>query len=238
VLRQRWIDAREEPHHVAEVLPEVLLRLAVLRRHHHLREVDDDGPVVGQENVELREVSVDEVGREHLDDLSADRQVQPERLLRRDMRVDQPRRHPALGITDDLHQQHAFVKQDRPRHSNSGRVQLRQRVGLGRLPRLLRGLAAELGAAVHRPLGAAVAHGPPLAVPRVILEAAKLASLVELGGDGLPPVAHQPDLCFFPGLQLAVDLVDDSVFENFLQTIHYSLIVPPLGLPRPRSLLT
>jgi hypothetical protein len=223
VLLQRRVDRRKEAHQVAEVAPKILLGPRVLRRRHHLGKVDDHRAAHARQNVELRQVAMNEVGGQHLDDLAAKEQVHRAGLLGGQPRVDQPRRDPALCVADHLHQQHAFVEQHGLRHANARRVQGEHRVGFGRLPRLFRGLATERRALVHRALGAGVSHLAAFLVARVVLEAAKLARLVDLRGDGLTAVAHQPDLSLFAGLQLLKDFVDDAFFEELLQPLHLSL---------------
>ena len=76
VLGDGWIEAGEEAQQVAQVPPEVPLRLGILCCRYHLREIDDHRTVGPQQNVELREVAVDQVGGEDLDDFRTELQVQ------------------------------------------------------------------------------------------------------------------------------------------------------------------
>ena len=119
-----------------------------------------------------------------------------------------------FGVEDQLHQQHALVEEHRPRDADALSVELEERVGLDRLPGLFLGGASEAAAAFDRALGAAVPDRAPLLVFGVVLEAALIALLVDLGGQHLAAVAHQEDVGLLAALQLGHDLVEDPFREQ------------------------
>src|SRR5581483_11152020 len=67
---ERGGEAGEEVRHVGDVALDEPASLVVVRDRHGLREVDDDRPSRGEEDVVRREVAVDPAGDEHLLDLA------------------------------------------------------------------------------------------------------------------------------------------------------------------------
>src|SRR6266545_1964140 len=211
---ERGVVRGEEAAQVLEVALEERLGLAVVRGPDDLRKVDHDRAVRADEHVVRREVAVDEVAAEHPHGLRAEVGVHRRRVLAGDAGVHEPGRRVAVGVEDELHEEDALVEHHRTRDAHPRGVQRVERVGLLRLPLLLRGGLAEPAAPGHRALRPRVADLAPLAVDRVVPERPRQARLVHLRSDRLAAVANDPEIGLLAALETRDDLVDDAVDEE------------------------
>ncbi len=214
---QAWVNRREVQPHVVQIAPKKELCAAVVGGRDDLRKVDDRRPPNAHQYIVGREVAVNQIGCEHLHHLRAQVAVQLTCQLRRDHRFDQSRGGLPFGVDHQLHQQHPLVEHHRGGNAHARGVQLVERVGLGRLPGLLRGRLAEPAAAIHRALGARVANRAPFLVAGVVLEIARVALFVDLGRHHLAVVAHQPDVGLLAALEAADHFIDDAVLEEEIE---------------------
>src|SRR5690606_5321875 len=97
--------------------------------------------------------------------------------------------------------------------------QAEEGIGLGLLPGLLGRLAAEAAPLLDGAACPRTSDLPTLEVVGVVLETALRSVLVDLGRDALAPMADDPDLGLFTGLQAADDLLDDPVGQDAFQIL-------------------
>jgi hypothetical protein len=179
---------------------------------------------------------MNEVAAEDLHRLLPQIPVELRGKLRREQRVHQARRGLALGVHHQLHQQHALVEHHRRGHPHPSRMQLRERLGLGRLPGLLLGLLTEAAALLHGPPRAAVPDEAPFLVAGVVLEVALGALLVDLRRYVLPAVRGDVDVRLLAALEAGDDLINHAIREeDFERCVHRYLCVPR-GLTSETSL--
>ncbi len=203
--------ARQELPEIVHVSQQELPRVSVLRRLDRLGEIDDDRTLGVDQDVVLREIAVDDPGREHLHDLAQElievgaRHVPVERELR------ETRRRLTAFVAHQLHDQHAVDEVVGRGHPDPVGVQSIDHVHFGRLPRLFLLGAAIAGAPVDGALVAGVADPPPFRVLRALLEGAMLRVLVDLGDPLMPVHLHEVDLGFFATLQRADHVVDHAL---------------------------
>ena len=133
-------------------------------------------------------------------------------LLGGHVHLRQPRRHLALIVGDQFHQQHAIKATVGPGHSHPRPRHPVQGIHLGVLPGFLHLLAAVAGALLHGPGAAAVLVLAALLVGHGLLEAALGRLLVHLGTARFIAAAHHVHGGFLAAHQLVQHLVDETVF--------------------------
>ena len=177
---------------------------------------------------------MNQVAAEHLHDLRAEVTVEVGGLRGVKVGIDEPRGSVALGVGNQLHQQHSLVEHHGRRHPNARGVEPVEATRLGGLPLVLVLSAAEAAALLHRALGAAIAHGAALFVDRVVLEAALVAVFVDLGDDDLASVQHPKHVGLLAALQSAENVVEDAFRDERVEgAMHgdrggeHTLIRPP-----------
>src|SRR5712692_4973066 len=245
-LAKRGIEPGEEDPEVLNVSLQKRLGAAVVRSENDLRKVDQDRPVPPKQDIERRQIAMDQIRRQHLDDLLTKLPVHRRRALVWNRRLDQARSRMTLGIDHHLHQQDALVKHHGLRNANAEPMELVKRVGFGGFPRIIRGLLPEATPLLYRALGAAVPDLAPFLVRGILAKAPMLPVEVHLGGDDFLAAPHQPDLCLLAGLQTANHFIDDSIRQEWIKSLFHRVpgiirlfgaanrIVPP---PEARSSL-
>ncbi|MNC07698.1 hypothetical protein D3C75_552540 [compost metagenome] len=162
---------------------------------------------------------MDEAGAEHAHHVADHLAVIDERLLGRERHVVEAGRHVAVGVRDELHQEHAVQTDIGGGHPHAGGSQLEQGIHLGVLPHLFVLLATVLGALLHGAGAAAVAHLAPFLIDHGLLEAALGGLFIDFGAADLVAAAHHIDVGFFAAHQPADDIVDQAVINQRLDSI-------------------
>ena len=199
---------------VRDVALQHALGVVVARGIHGLRQVDDHGAIVVDQDVELRQVAMHEAGAQHAHDLPDQRAVECRGLLRREFHLGQARRDIALAVGHQFHQQHAVEEAVGLRHAHAGGGELVERVHLGALPRRFLFLAPETRALLHGAGAPAALHAAAFLVLHRLAEAALVGFLVDLGAADFLAAAHEIDRGLLAALELADDVVDESVLDE------------------------
>ena len=140
-------------------------------------------------------------------------------ILRAESHVVQAWRSVAVGVSDQLHQQHAIAKVIGLGHPHPGSGQAVKRVNLGALPGSFLRLAAKLGALGH---GTGLAGIFDLAVFGVVHRLAKTSFggfLVDLGAARVVANAHHVHHGFLAAHELPHNRVDQAFFYQGLQSL-------------------
>ena len=225
---------REEVREVVDVADQQLARVLVLGRVHRLWEVDDHRPAGAHQHVEVREVAVHHARADHLHHLGQQVIEALAGLLGAQRHVAQARGRRALGVLDQLHDQHAVHELERLGHAHARVAQAMDDVHLGGAPGLLVHGAAVLAALLHGAGVARAAHATALGVLGAVLEAAVDGVLVDLGDAQLAARLHQVDLRLFAAHQRADHLGDDALGHEGLEAVGHAHGAP-CALVHPRS---
>ena len=221
VHAKRGIHRREVRVEVREVAQKVELGPGVVRGRDDLRKIDDSRPVDREQHVVGRQIAVDEIAAEQGDQLCDEIAIHAHHRLALERDLLEPRRRPALGVEHERHEEHALVEHHRLRRAHAGIDEAIQRVGLGRLPGLLGGISTELATAVHGALGPRVANLAAFLVLDVVLEAASVAVLVDLGREDQVAAADHRDGRFLAALDPAKYLVDHAIVEQRVERVSH-----------------
>ena len=140
------------------------------------------------------------------------------RLLGREIHIVQTRCGVAVGIGDQLHQQHAVAKIVGLGHPHTSVGQTIQRIDFGALPGRFAGLAAEFRAFGHGPGLPGVFDLAVFGVVDRLAKTALVGFLVDLGAARVIAAAHDIHHGFLAAHQLANHGVDQSLFNEGLQS--------------------
>ena len=215
--RERGVHRGQVRVHVLEVAEEEVLGARVVRGRDDLRKIDDRRALGGEQDVVRRQIAVHEIVAEQCDQLDDDIGVDAHHRIGLERDLFEPWRGPPLVIEHERHEQHALVKHHRCRGAYARIDELEQRIRFGRFPRLFGRIAAELAAAVHRALGPRIANLAAFFVLDVVLEAARLAVLVDLRREHGIAAADHRDGRFFAALDPAEDLVDHAIGQQRIE---------------------
>ena len=207
-------EALQEAVQVVDVADEHLARVAVARGIHRLGKVDHHRTVGGHQHVEVGEIAVHDARAEHSRHLGDELPEHVLRLFGREVQITQARRGLALGIGDELHDQHAVDEVVRLRHADADALQSIDHIDFSRLPRLFVLRLAVLRALRHRALVAAGADLAAFGVLGAVLEIAVLRLFVDLGDAPLAARGDDEDIRFFSALQRPRDLIDHAVLDE------------------------
>ena len=214
---QGWIHRGKVRVNILEVTHEEVLGTRVVRRRDDLRKIDDRRSIDSEQDVVRRQIAVHEIAAQESDQLRHEIAVDAHHRIALESDLFEPRRRPALVVEHELHHQNAFVEHHRRWRSHAGIDEPIQRIRLGRLPRLLGRVAAELAAAVHRTLGPRIANLAAFLVLDVVLEAPRRAVLVDLRREHRVTAADHRDGRLFAALDPAKDLVDHAIGEQKIE---------------------
>ena len=205
--------AAEEIPQVIHVAQQHALRMVVAGCVHRLWQVNDDWPVGGQQDVELRQVAVHGACAQHAHHLYQQRGMVRARLFGCQRHVVKAGRGVAMFIGHQFHQQHAIVKVVRLGHAHAGFGQAIQSVDLGALPRGLLRLSAELGALGHSARLARILDLAVLGVVDRLAKATLRGLFVNFGAARFVAAAHDEHHRLLATHELAHDGVDQAFFD-------------------------
>ena len=217
-VEQRRLEAPEPVAHLVDVTHQQHRRAVIARRIDCLGQVDDHRALAVDQHVEFGKIAMHQPGAQHAHHVGDDTVVIIARLLRAQRHLAQARGDTALAVADQVHQQHAVDEAMRPRHAYPRRVQPVQGIHLGAEPGRFLLLLTVAGLLGHRPGTPAVTLLATLLILNGLLEAALTGFLEHLGATPLCATAHHIDLGFLAAHQLADDLVDQSIFEQRLES--------------------
>ena len=123
-------------------------------------------------------------------------------------------RHIALGIRDQLHQEHTIRADVGLRDTNARTSELEQGVDLGILPKLFLHLFAVAGAFFHGSRLATVFNFTAFGIRNGVLEATLLSIFVHFGTAYVITAAHHINGRFFAAHQLTQDIVNQAFFNQ------------------------
>ena len=161
---------------------------------------------------------MNDAGAQHANDFCDQAGMVAARVFGREIDIVQARRGVAVGVGDELHQQHAVAKVVRLGHAHAGIGQFVQRIDLGALPGGFAGLSAKLGALGHRAGLAAVLDLAVFGVIDRLAKAALVGFLVDFGAAGFIAAANHINHRFLAAHELADDGIDQALFNEGLES--------------------
>jgi hypothetical protein len=212
---QAGVEARQVLGDVAQISAQDDAGVVVARHVHHLRQIDDGGPLGGHQHVVGRQIGVHPPGLQQSLDLQEDLLVKLGGLGRSEREVCQaPRRRPRL-VHHQLHEQHVLVQEEGLGHAHPGVEGRAQGPELHVLPALLQQAAAVAGLVVHGAAVAGVARlVPPLDVAGDLLERAVIPGPVDFGRTQVAGPLHHVHGRFLAAHQSGMDSVDHPFFNE------------------------
>jgi hypothetical protein len=120
----------------------------------------------------------------------------------------------AVGIDNQIHQQHALEAEMRLRHPHPGSSQPIQGIDLGTLPDLFLHLAPKAAALLHGARLPAVLDLAAFLIGGVVAEAALIGFLVDFGAANVFAAANDIDGGLLAAHQLAEHLIDEAFFNE------------------------